>query len=236
MDITTIKPPANTNSPGNLAQFRLWQLLSPSLPIGNYAYSQGLEYAVETGWVRDENEMREWITGMVSNLHQQLDVPVLARLYRAWSAADIDSVMRWNEYLLATRETSELALEDCQLGRALCVLLKNLDCHNLSLLDGRDVSFACALAAAGAQWRIPLTQLAQAYIWMWLENQVAAAIKLVPLGQTAGQRILFQLSTLLDAVVEQALQVSDENIGQSAMALAIASARHETQYTRIFRS
>lgn len=226
----------NFSNADSLTQFRLWQLISPSLPIGSYAYSQGLEYAVETGWVKNEKEMHDWITGIVSHMHQQLDVPVLTRLYKAWSDNDVATVEYWNAFLLASRESSEFMLEDVQLGRALTVLLKDLDCDRPALLEADELAFATALAAAGAQWQISLPMLAQAYIWMWIENQVSAAIKLVPLGQTAGQRILFSCAEKLAEVVELALQVEDDDIGQSAMALAIASACHEDQYTRIFRS
>ena len=226
----------NFSNTESLTQFRLWQLISPSLPIGGYAYSQGLEYAVETGWVTNEKEMYDWVTGIVSHMHQQLDVPVLARLYKAWSEEDIENVEYWNAFLLASRESSEFFLEDVQMGRALTVLLKDLDCNKSSLLDSDELALATVLSAASVEWKIPIEMLAQAYIWMWIENQVSAAIKLVPLGQTAGQRILFSSAENLTKVVEQALQVEDEDIGQSAMALAIASGCHEDQYTRIFRS
>jgi len=220
----------------NLATVRLWQLISPALPIGSYAYSQGLEYAVESGWVQTEQAMLQWMTGIISHLHQQLDVPVLSRLYDAWMENDIETVSYWNGFLLACRETSELTQEDAQLGRALAVLLKDLGCQKPAPLDIDELSFVTAFAAAGVEWDISKPILAQAYVWIWIENQVAAAIKLIPLGQTAGQRILHACAENLAEVVCRALKVEDENIGQSAMALAIASANHENQYTRIFRS
>lgn len=235
MSITNIKSPAQKDESG-IARLRLWQLLSPALPIGSYAYSQGLEYAVEAGWVKNETQMQTWLAGMISHMHQQLDLPVLVRMHRAWCDGDVDSVHHWNEFLLASRETAELVQEDCQLGRALAVLLRDLNCRNVAALDKDKLSLAAALAAAAAEWHIPIAMLAQAYLWMWTENQVAAAIKLIPLGQTAGQRILYVIAELLPEVVTRALAVGDADIGQSATALAIASARHETQYTRIFRS
>jgi len=235
-NILNIKSSAQGADAESIAQLRLWQLISPSLPIGGYAYSQGLEYAVEAGWVASEEEMLAWLEGMLGHIHRQLDLPVLARLYRAWCGDDIETVQHWNDYLLAARETSELALEDCQMGRALAVLLKDLGCKTPALLNKEQLTLAAALAAAAAEWSIPLPMLAQAYLWIWCENQVAAAIKLIPLGQTAGQRVLYNISALLADLVAQAMEVGDEEIGQSAMALAIASSRHETQYTRIFRS
>lgn len=236
MSITNINSLAQSGDEAGIVQLRLWQLLSPALPIGSYAYSQGLEYAVEAGWVKNEAQMQAWLAGMIGHMHQQLDLPVLARMHRAWCEGDVDTVHHWNEYLLAARETAELVQEDCQLGRALAVLLRDLNCVNVAALDKDELSLAAALAAAAAEWRIPIAMLAQAYLWMWTENQVAAAIKLIPLGQTAGQRILYAIAGLLPEVVTRALAVEDDDIGQSATALAIASARHETQYTRIFRS
>jgi urease accessory protein len=236
MSITTI----NTNKPdGNqvgIAQFRLWQLLSPALPIGSYAYSQGLEYAVEAGWVSNEAEMIAWVSGIITHMHRQLDIPVLARLYHAWQSMNEEQIIQWNNFLIASRETSELTQEDCQLGRALTVLLKDLGCKIPASLNQPELTFATALAAAGVQWDIALAELAKAYVWIWLESQVAASIKLIPLGQTAGQRILFKVVHLIDNVIEDALSIEDEDVGQSSMGLSIASARHETQYTRIFRS
>jgi len=236
MDITNINQSSQQSSAESIARFRLWQLLSPSLPIGSYAYSQGLEYAVESGWVSNEKEMFQWLSGLISHQHQQLDIPVLARLYAAWSENNIEQIKRWNHYLLATRESSELTEEDRQLGRALNVLLKDLGLDQTLMNEMEELSFATALSYAGTQWDIPLKMLAQAYVWMWLENQVAAAIKLIPIGQTAGQRILRDVAEMLADVIDQALEVSEDDIGQSAMALGIASSRHETQYTRIFRS
>lgn len=231
-----IKPIPGVDKVNTLARFRLWQLISPALPIGGYAYSQGLEYVVEAGWIKTEQEMQDWLAGMISSLHVQLDLPVLIRMHHSWLVNDLNTVHHWNNFLLASRETSELVLEDCQLGRALVVLLKSLDCRLAPTLAQDEVTLASALSAAGAEWGIPVAELAQAYLWIWTENQVAAAIKLIPLGQTAGQKILYASAGILAEAVISAMQVADEDIGQAAMALAIASSRHETQYTRIFRS
>ena len=114
----------NFSNTESLTQFRLWQLISPSLPIGGYAYSQGLEYAVETGWVTNEKEMYDWVTGIVSHMHQQLDVPVLARLYKAWSEEDIENVEYWNAFLLASRESSEFFSGRCADGQGVDGFIK----------------------------------------------------------------------------------------------------------------
>lgn len=234
--IMAIEVVSTVDTDNSLSQFRLWQLLSPALPIGGYAYSQGLEYAVDAGWIKTEQEMQAWLSSMITHLHVQLDLPVLMRMHQSWSDHDIASVLHWNEFLLASRETSELLLEDCQLGQALQVLLKSLNCKLAQPLERDEVSLAAAISAAAVEWNISVTDLAQAYLWIWLENQVAAAIKLIPLGQTAGQRILYAVAATLAATVDRATQVAGDDIGQSATGLAVASSRHENQYTRIFRS
>jgi len=217
------------------SSIRLWQLISPTLPVGTFCYSQGLEYAVETGWVDDENNAAEWILGQIKNNLSQLDVPVFLRLYDAWQNDDRETVRYWNDVILALREAAELFVEDCTLGRAMTRLLGGLDV-SLPELETDNIAFVTAFSFACQHWSIDRLEAAHGLLWSWCENQVAAAIKLVPLGQTSGQRIL---SLAIDAIalsIENGRLCEDENIGLSAPGLAIASALHETQYSRLFRS
>lgn len=221
----------------NNAQLRLWQLISPTLPVGAYAYSAGLEYAVECGWINNESIALEWISGQLQHNLCTLDVPVLARLYQAWLSDDIEAVQSWNQFLLASRESHELRSEDAHLGAALAQLLPELELKEaLAWQTPQQSSYANLFALAAARWQIPLEDTAQGYLWAWGENQVAAAIKLIPLGQTAGQRIISQLSQQLPTAVNRGLSLDDDDIGAMAPAVAIASAKHETQYSRLFRS
>lgn len=222
-------------SPAGL--LRLFQLVSPALPIGAYTYSQGLEYAVERGWVGDEHTARDWILGQIEHALPHLDLPVLRRLYDACHRDDWDGWLTWSRFLQASRESAELLAEDRHLGQALAQLLEKLDeASPLTRIRRQDMSFAGCYAYACVHWQIPRQQAARGYLWIWAEGQVAAAIKLVPLGQTAGQRILSQIIERIPAAVELGFLVEDQAIGRAAPALAIASARHETQYTRLFRS
>lgn len=219
------------------ALLRLLQLASPALPVGAYAYSQGLEHAVVACWVRDEETAARWIIGMLEHPLAHLDAPLLARLYRGWQGDDRDAVRYWNRYLQASRESAELLAEDRQLGGALARLLADLDITTATdWRRGRAPSFATMFALAAVRWNIALPDAVSGYLWSWCENQVAAAIKLVPLGQTAGQRILSRAVGAIPAVVERALTLSDDDIGCVAPAAAIGSALHETQYSRLFRS
>jgi urease accessory protein len=215
------------------ARLWLWQLLSPALPIGAFAYSRGLEYAVQAAWVRDEAAALQWIGGQLRHSVSGLEIPVFARLYRAYAAGDSDGVGYWNGWLLATRESAELRAEDRCLGAALARLL-----CDLGIEDARQpgTSFAAAFALATQRFGIALEEAALAYAFVWCEQLVAAAVKLVPLGQTAGQRLLLGLGAMIPDVVRGGLALGDEDIGANAPGLGIASALHETQYTRLFRS
>ena len=225
----------------NLPGLRLLQLISPTLPTGAFTYSQGLEWAVECGWVRNEQDTRQWLQSVLNDSLQTLELPVLARLYEAVSEHNHASFQYWSHWLYANRETSELRDEETQRARALYTVLGNLpdSQHWRELEDWRDALMQCQLggyALAASHWQINLPDLLRGFTWSWLENAVAAAIKLVPLGQTEGQRLLYELSAEIGGIVEQATTFDDSSLGASTPALAIASSQHETQYSRLFRS
>lgn len=221
----------------DLALLRLLQLVSPALPVGAYAYSQGLEYAVDCGWVRDEATAGDWIQGLLEHGLACLDAPVLVRLHAAWTANDRAAVQHWNAELYAARETRELRLEDRQLGIALARLLGELGVPEaVAWRDAPQVCFATLFALAASRWDVGVQETLTGYLWAWSENQVMAATKLIPLGQTAGQRLLSRLQPGIARVAAAALQLTDDDIGGSLPGLAYASSRHETQYTRLFRS
>ena len=166
----------------------------------------------------------------------KIDGPVLVRLYQAWQTDDIAQIQHWNDWLLSCRETMELQVEDQHLGMALGKVLDGLEL-NWSARWGEIASaYITPYGLAATAWKIPLPSALSAYFWSWLENQVLAAIKLVPLGQLSGQRMLFELAKNIPDYVENSLLMEDQKIGGSLPMLAIASSRHETQYTRLFRS
>ena len=216
---------------------RLLQLTSPALPIGAYAYSQGLEYAVNAGWVSEKESAQDWILETMHHPLGFLDVPVLARMYQAWQTGDQPALDYWSRFLKASRGSAELQLEDRQQGMALARLLVDLEITEARPWVAHPSSSLALLFSLGAvRWDIPLPNIAAGYLWAWAENQVMAAIKLVPLGQTAGQQILARAAQQIPHVVERGLQCDDQEIGFSTPALSIASALHETQYTRLFRT
>ncbi|MFV0574481.1 MAG: urease accessory protein UreF [Vibrio sp.] len=224
------------------ANYRLFQLISPSLPIGGFTYSQGLEWAVEAGWVSNQEKLLDWLEMMLNNSLVTLELPILAKLYQALECDDEVSIYYWSEYLYSCRETSELRAEELQRGKALFTLLKQLDLpvkpswqpeNNPHAATQNQLLGFCVAAKA---WGITLEQLQQGYVWSWAENIVMAGVKLIPLGQTAGQKTLLNLSTLLPQAVNKANQILADDIGSFTPAIAIASSKHERQYTRLFRS
>ena len=221
----------------NPSLLKLMRLTSPSLPIGAYSYSQGLEYAVASGWVQDASSASEWIQGLLKHSLMHLDVPIFERLYRAWQINQIEVVRNWNDYLLVSRDAFELQEEDRQLGKALARLLVDLDLKEAeTFLHEPHGCFLTLYSLAAVRWNIPLGDAANGFLWMWAENQVLATMKLVPLGQTAGQKILSGVIETIPDIVSRGLVLTDEDIGYTALGQGIASALHETQYTRLFRS
>ncbi|MFK8330556.1 urease accessory protein UreF [Pseudomonas sp. BJa5] len=220
-----------------LKLLRLLQLASPNLPVGGFTYSQGLEWAVETGWVKGADGFRAWQRQQLHDSLGYLDWPLLARLYRACQDQDAEAFAYWSRFLLANRETAELRLEERQRGMALARLLDGWQlCQAPAWRASLELSQLGGMAWLGAHWEIPLRDLALGYGFAWLEGAVMAGVKLVPFGQQAAQTLLHDLSEALPAVLETALALPDDQLGGSLPLLAIASARHETQYTRLFRS
>ena len=200
---------------------RLLQLASPTLPVGAYSYSQALEAAVEAGVVHDAASAERWIGDVLEFSVGAMEAPLL------WRMLDGDDC---NETFLASRETAELRAETLQMGRSLALLLRDLE---LADMDREECSFPMAFAQAVKCLGVGPRDALVAYLWSWLENQVMAALKAVPLGQTDGQRMLLSLGNRLEQIALDAQSRQPSNL---APGLAFLSARHETQYSRLFRS
>lgn len=221
----------------DIALIRLLQLVSPGLPIGMYSYSQGFESAVEEGWVSNALEAEQWIEGVLTNCLLQVDLPIASRLYDAWQQSDLETVSKWSATLIAYRETLELREEDRQTGQALARLLADMDIIEAqSWVRKADATLPAMFTLAAVSWNVPKKSALTGLLWSWLENQVLCAVKLVPLGQVAGQRLLFSLSAKIPELMAQSMQLNDNEIGGSVFGLALASSRHEMQYSRLFRS
>lgn len=238
--ITMPTESAALGSQPDLALLGLMQLVSPALPIGAFAFSQGLESAFELGWVNDEQTLAEWLSGVLEDGLTRCELPVIARLYTAFMQHDSAAITQWDDWLSATRETAELAAEDSRLGASLKRLLGSLDLlpsegllpPSLPVQPGYVTLFAFTAHARG----VSIRQALIGFGWAWLENQLAVACKALPLGHTAAQRIIEQLRSPLVSAVDEALTLDDHDLGPVLPGLALASALHETQYSRLFRS
>lgn len=224
----------------SIALARLLQLASPMLPVGAYAYSQGLEWAIEDGTVRDAASAERWIGDVLEFSLCSFELPVLWRLCDAWLADDHIRISQWNEFFCAGRDTAESHAETLQMGYSLCRLLESLSAGDVTQPDRlrslTAISFPSAYACAATIWEVPPMAAVQAYAWSWLENQAGVAMKTVPLGQTDGQRLLLALGARLPVLVEAACNLRDCEISNFAPGLALAGCLHETQYSRLFRS
>ena len=217
------------------ALLRLLQLSSAALPVGGYSFSQGLEYAIDEGWLSNREQVAQWLSLQLSESLACVDLPLLSRQLQAARIADQDALAYWNAYTLACRETSELRLTDVAMGVALTRLLNSLEVP-VAYTNNKEMTFVTAFAMAAAHWQLDTRVACHGYLWSWLENQVAAATKIVPLGQTMAQQLLSDLLKQIPAAINRSETLDDQSIGASLPALAMASAWHETQYTRLFRS
>ncbi len=217
----------------SLALTRLMQLASPALPVGAFSYSQGLEWAVEAGTVVDEASALAWIGDQMEWNLSRYEVPLLVRLMAAHAAGATDTVVELDALYLASRESAELRAETLQMGHSLRKLAVDLA---LPVTVPPQPTFPGVWSALAAHWAIAPDEAAAAWLWSWAENQTMAGLKTVPLGQAAGQRILLEIGRRIPPLVERALALDDDQLSNFAPGFAIACARHETQYSRLFRS
>ncbi len=214
------------------AMLNLLRLVSPALPIGAFAYSQGLEAAIYQGHIKTREDTEQWLKEVYLRTVNQLDIGVLARIYKAYASDDLEQVRYWNQFIFASRETFEMHKEERDIGNALGRLLRDLEQSNPIARDSP--GYVCQFAWTGFTWGIPLTELKGGFAFAWFENQVAAATKLVPLGQTDAQRVLANLCELIPKVINK--EFEDFELNQSLPGLAPMSSRHEYQPARLFRS
>ena len=233
------QPHLNLNASSFL---QLMWLASPALPIGGFSYSEGLEAAVNAALVATESDASDWLIAQLHLTQSRGDMAAIAQAVNAWQAPDTARVAALNTWVRTTRESAELRLQTEQMGRSLIEWLKNryaaepAALAHIHWLAAQDASYPVAFALAAHFTGAAPREAVLAYAFGWAENMVQAAIKSVPLGQNAGQRILARLSTEIPPAVEHALALPDGERQAFSPMLAILSARHEHQYSRIFRS
>jgi urease accessory protein len=216
----------------------IW-LASPALPVGGFSYSEGLEAAVDRAGVTTESLAADWLSDQLHLSLARGDLAVIAQAIPAWRRDDLERVKALNDWVLQTRETSELRLQAEQMGRSLLEWLRNhqsiSDAH-LQACAALPPTYPVAFALAASPLDAGVPDCLAAYTFGWAENMMQAALKSVPLGQSAGQRILARLAAEIPAAITTAMALEDRDRQAFSPMLAILSSQHETQYSRLFRS
>jgi urease accessory protein len=218
---------------------QLMWLTSPALPIGGFSYSECLEAAVDTARAATESEASTWLIDQLHLTLARSDLPAVAQGIAAWRAGDMPRVAYLNAWVLQTRESAELRAQTEQMGKSLLEWLKNHTTatpEQIAALAVQTPTYPIAYALAASATQAPVRECLLAYAFGWAENMTQAAIKSVPLGQSAGQRILSALAAEIPAAIDHALEVTDDSRQAFAPMLAILSSQHEVQYSRLFRS
>ncbi|MBW4644411.1 MAG: urease accessory protein UreF [Goleter apudmare HA4340-LM2] len=214
------------------------QLASPSLPVGAYSYSEGLEILVENGTIIHQASLKHWLESQLRYGAIRLEAGVMLRAVEAMKIADFEALCRWNLWLSAARETAELRTSSWQMGRSLLQLLGKLDSRIMPIVNTvrNPCNYAIAFGIAAAHWQINHQAALLAYLHSWASNLITAGVKLIPLGQTAGQELLLDLQPLFSTAANEILSLADDDLACCTWGLSLASMQHETQYTRLFRS
>ncbi|HQT27376.1 MAG: urease accessory protein UreF [Acidocella sp. 20-61-6] len=214
---------------------RLLQLSSPALPVGAFSYSQAMEWAMDCGALSNEEEILAWICDCLEFGSTRFEAVYLAAMMKIWKLGDFDRLKALDSEFKASRESSELLAETLQMGHSMMRLLADIgEIPNAALFPSP--SFPLAWSAAAAAWDIDEKEAISGYLWSWAENQVMAAVKAMPLGQTAGQRMLLKLGAKLSILAGEILKIPVGEASNFLPAFSIASCLHETQYARLFKS
>lgn len=224
---------AITLSSGQLLHWMQWS--SPSLPIGGFSWSRGLEAAVQLDWVTSEASFEEWLIPQIYHAMAESDLPYLIRLYQAWGNDNLEKVQYWNDLVIASRETHQLRQEERLSAKALKRLMEKTGLLGEITLPEQP-STLCLFALRASLLSLPVEALLTSTLWTWMDAQIAAGIKLIPLGQTSGQQIFQRMVPHMEAAITKSIGIEDANIGNSMPGHVMAAALHETCYSRLFRS
>ncbi|MEO0374709.1 MAG: urease accessory protein UreF [Cyanobacteria bacterium P01_A01_bin.17] len=229
--------------PDAYSLLRLLQLASPALPVGAYSYSEGLEFLVEARTIATSKDLERWLTQELSYGSIRLEAAIMVRSFQATMNSDWDQLRYWNNWLTAARETEELRSQSLQMGRSLLRLFVDIEqghagrlFESLKHLRRDNPNFAVVFGLAAAHWQIEAASALTGYLQSWATNLISAGIKLIPIGQTVGQVMLFQLQPTLEQAAQNILNLEDDDLKSCGWGLALASMAHETQYSRLFRS
>lgn len=224
----------------------LLQLASPTLPVGAYSYSEGLEILVATGKISDYDTLKNWLVDSLQFGAIRLETALMIRAYWATALGNLQALRDWNHWATAAKETEELRLQSLQMGRTLIRLFVNIQAVSQTQLisfiqeqvkaEADFCNFAIAYGIIAAHWQIEISAATLGYLHSWATNLVNAGVKLIPLGQTVGQKLLLELQTQIVSTSIEVLKLKDDELNSCSWGLSLASMAHEIQYTRLFRS
>lgn len=225
---------------------RLLQLSSPLLPVGGYSYSEGLESLISQGIIHDQISLQAWIGRELQVGAIRMETAMMDRAYLAGLEPDLERLQYWNQWLSAARETEELRQQSWQMGGSLTKLAIELTPEIQDLItaifggaspqDHLHCNYAIAFGIIAQHWQIDRSTAIAAYLHSWVTNSLGAGVKLIPLGQTAGQQILWELQAEIDALAQTIPLLTDDDLYACSWGLSLASMQHETLYSRLFRS
>ncbi|MBD2343155.1 urease accessory protein UreF [Anabaena subtropica] len=217
---------------------QILQLASSALPVGAYSYSEGLETLIENGAIANQKTLKQWLEAELTYGAIRLEAAVMVRANQAVTTGDLERLRYWNLWLSAARETQELRNSSWQMGRSLMQLLGKIQPEILPLANavGHPCNYAIAFGIVAAHWQINISVALLGYLHSWANNLITAGVKIIPLGQTAGQELLLQLQPLISHATVEIMSLKDDELSCCSWGLSLASMQHETQYTRLFRS
>ena len=221
----------------------LWllQLCNSSLPVGAYSYSESIETLVNNNLISDERELKKWLINELKYGSIRVETAIMLRSYQAFLANNIKQLNYWNNWFTASRETLELRQQSWQMGKSLISLIKALESSNQNLLNTiskleSTCNYAIAFGIATANGKISAKNAVLGYLHSWVNNLINVGVKLIPLGQTTGQKILLEIKQILVNIAEEIINLDDDNLVSCNYGLSLFSMQHETLYSRLFRS
>jgi urease accessory protein len=246
----------NIEGINHLNILNLLQLASPALPVGAYSYSEGLESLVNDGIITNLIQLENWLVDNLKFGSIQMEAAIMVRAYLAINQEDFTKLIYWQNWANATRDTAELRQQSLQMGRSLIKLFLNLSTAPVKSLnidqdlqsniidqirqqiekDNNFCHWAIAYGITAAHWQIDLNTAILGYLHSWLTNLINAGVKLIPLGQTDGQKLLWSMQPTIYQTTQNILELTDDDLVTCNWGLSLASMTHESQYTRLFRS
>lgn len=223
----------------NTSLLSLLQLCNSSLPLGAYTYSEGIETLVSEKKIFDQNSLKQWLINELKYSSIKIETAIFYRCYQLAKSQQYEQINYWNSWLNATRETQELREQNWQMGKSLLRLIKGIEpklYQEISPYFQQEISSAPLFGLIMAKWQIPKDQAILGYLHNWVNNQVSVGVKLIPLGQTEGQKILLELNLIIGNIAEELVNLKDEELSWCSWGLSYASMKHETLYSRLFRS